>query len=153
MQQGLHTTKIYLKDCQSVMGLIAGAVEGEASGRQVRELRGLRGAQRVLQVGMVPVDQDLRRGRAIAGERKRKNVKSKERENLPQTFLRGLCDVGHGRGRRRSQSVRLQNLFLSSSTEGSKVMKFKMYLTSCLQGSSAPGAGRAGMNLRACCQL
>ena len=60
------------------MGLITGAVEGEARGRKMRDLGGLRGAQRVLQVGMVPVDQDLRRGRALTG----KNVKEEERKLL-----------------------------------------------------------------------
>ena len=73
------------------MGLTAGAVSGEACGGQVRDLGGLRGAQRVLQVGMVPVDQDLRRGRALTG----KNVKEEERKLL-SNFPKGPLSCGAG---------------------------------------------------------
>ena len=62
----------------------AGPVQGEACRRQVRDLCGLRGAQRVLKVGMVPVDQDLRRGRAHPGM-----SRNSDRKKLSSNFLKG----------------------------------------------------------------
>ena len=65
----LYNLSIKLNKC--VFFGITGPVEGEARRRQVRDLCGLRGAQRLLQVGMVPVDQDLRGGRALTGKKRK----------------------------------------------------------------------------------